>query len=237
MKFFPFLRSGGRGGCRLLAIALVCCWQLWAMPAIATNLSDLPAAPEAHVVDNASILSLSTEGQINSSLKDLQSQVGQEVYIVTVRGLDYDETSQSFTEKLFQAWFPEPSDQAKTTLLLIDSQTDDTGIVTGPAVKSVMSDAIATSVAKETVLVPLKFGNRYNQSMLDANERLVTVLSGKADPGAPDMKETVNVESTFATPEETEQSNATVWVIVLLVLATAIPMATYYLYLYLGNRS
>jgi uncharacterized protein len=220
----------------LITLILILCLQLIALPAIATNLYDLPEAPETHVIDNASILSLSTEGQINGALKDLQKQSGQDVYMVTIRGLDYGETSQSFTQKLFDTWFPEPADQAKTTLLLIDTQTDNTGIITGSEVKPILSDAIAESIAKETILAPLKQGNRYNQAMLDANSRLVTVLSGQDDPGAPEIKSTINVESTFATPEETQASNAILWVIVLLVLATAIPMATYYLYLYLGNR-
>ena len=46
----------------------------------------------------------------------------------------------------------------------------------------------------------------------------------------------MNVEGNFASREETEEGNGFTWVIVLLVLSTVIPMATYYAYIYLGNR-
>ncbi|MFN9317428.1 MAG: YgcG family protein, partial [Microcystis sp.] len=44
-----------------------------------------------------------------------------------------------------------------------------------------------------------------------------------------------NIESTFTTAEETDDKNATIWVIVLLVLATVIPMVTYFWYAGFGR--
>ena len=61
------------------------------------------------------------------------------------------------------------------------------------------------------------------------------MLTGNPDPGPPQLKE-IQVEGTFATPEETKESNATVWVIGLLAAATIIPMATYYFYLYIQSQ-
>jgi uncharacterized protein len=93
-----------------------------------------------------------------------------------------------------------------------------------------MSDAIANSVANETVVAPLRQGEKYNQAFLDARDRLVAVLSGKPDPGAPQLAENIAVERTFKSAEETDTNNATVWVVGLLLAATIIPMVTYYLY-------
>ena len=114
--------------------------------------------------------------------------------------------------------------------MVLDKLTNNSAIYTGEKVKAIMPDAIAQSVAQETLQVPLKVGERYNQGFLDASDRLVAVLSGQEDPGAPVVQDTVQVEGTFATPEQTQESNATVWVIGLLIAATVIPMATYFWY-------
>jgi uncharacterized protein len=211
--------------------------QLIALPAIATSLYEIPDLPEnTWVLDEAEILSRTTEGKLSTAFSDLAAQAGLETRIVTIHRLDYEETIQGFTDKLFQRWFPTAADQANQTLLVIDNVTNNTGIRTGEKVKQVMSDAIATSVAQETVLIPLKEGNKYNQAFLGAGDRLVAVLSGQADPGPPEVKDTVMVEGTFATPEKTKESNATVWVFGFLIAATIIPMATYYFYQYMGSR-
>ncbi len=39
------------------------------------------------------------------------------------------------------------------------------------------------------------------------------------------------MEGTFTKAEDTDQENATAWIIGLLIAATVIPMATYYIYL------
>lgn len=218
----------------LLTVLLL---QLCSLPANATNIYDVPDFEEnAHVVDQAEVLSRATEGKINSDFQKVEDSAGQETYIVTVRRLDYEVTIEKFTQDLFKRWFPTPEDQNNVTLLTIDVQTDNTAIVTGAGVKAVMSDAIAESIAKETVLVPLKYGNRYNQAFSDASDRLAIVLSGQEDPGPPVVKDNVNAESNFASREETKEGGGFTWVIVLLVLSTVIPMATYYGYVYLGNR-
>jgi uncharacterized protein len=72
--------------------------------------------------------------------------------------------------------------------------------------------------------------------LLGASDRLAAVLSGRPDPGPPTLTDNVQVEGTFATPEQTKESNATVWVIGFLVVATVVPMATYYFYLFLQSR-
>ncbi|HEY9618623.1 MAG TPA: TPM domain-containing protein [Microcoleaceae cyanobacterium] len=204
---------------------------LFATPASATGVYEIPPlAPDTWVLDKAEILSRITEGKITSDLKQLAQQTGYEVRIVSIHRLDYEETAQSFADQLFEKWFPTPDAQANQVLLVIDNVTDNTGIRTGAEVKSVMPDAIAESVAHETVLVPLKEGNKYNQAFTDASDRLVAVLSGQPDPGPPVVKDNVQVEGTFATPEDTKSSNATAWVIGILAVATIVPMVTYYWY-------
>ena len=203
-----------------------------AVPALATGVYNMPnLTSDTWIVDEADLISRFNEGRIANAFDELAKDTGNEVRIVTVRRLDYGETPESFTKDLFEKWFPSKEAQANQTLLMIDSVTNGTAIITGDKVKSTMSDDIAQSVASETVLVPLRKGNKYNQAFLDAQERLVTVLSGQPDPGPPEVTDEVQVEGTFTKAEETDQGNATIWVVGLLIAATVIPMATYYIYL------
>ena len=215
----------------LPVIALILTTQLVVAPAQATSLYEVPDFPtDSQVLDLANILSRFSEGKITESFTDLKAKTGQEVRFVTIRGLDYEETIESFTEKLFKQWFVTSDAQANQTLMVLDKLTNNSAIYAGEQAKAIVPDAIAQSVAQETLQVPLKIGERYNQGFLDASDRLVAVLSGQEDPGPPVVKDSVQVEGTFATPEETQESNATVWVIGLLIAATVIPMATYFWY-------
>ncbi|HIK28363.1 MAG TPA: TPM domain-containing protein [Oscillatoriaceae cyanobacterium M7585_C2015_266] len=190
----------------------------------------LQAGDQTWVIDKDEVLSRATEGQISKALEKLAEKTGNEVRFVTIHRLDYGETTQSFTDKLFEKWFPTPEAQANQTLLVLDTMTNTAGIRTGEKVKTLLSDALASSVANETLLVPLKQGDKYNQAFLDACARLVAVLSGQPDPGAPQIAETLNVESTFKSSEETDRNSSAVIVIVLLIAATVIPMVTYFWY-------
>lgn len=182
------------------------------------------------LVDKADVFSVVNANQISGSLEKLAINTGREVRMVTVRRLDYGETAQTFADKLFEKWFPTEEAQANQVLLVLDTVTNTTGIKTGSAIKPLMSDEIARSVASETVVAPLRQGNKYNQAFSDGRDRLVAILSGKEDPGPPKIVSKVDAESRFAKAEETKASNATVWVVGLLIAATVIPMVTYYMY-------
>lgn len=208
------------------------------LPAQATGVYDLPslsAGSPTWVVDSADAISFANESKLNSDLKKLATQTGNEVRLVIIRRLDYGETIESFADKLFSQWYPTAEAQANQTLLVVDTLTNSTTIVRGTKVQPLLSAEIADSVVSETVAIPLREGAKYNQAFLDASSRLSAVLSGQPDPGPPAARE-INIESTFASAEETDDANATLWVIVLLVLATAIPMATYFWYVGLPGK-
>jgi uncharacterized protein len=225
----------------VLSLALmILAVQLVALPASAVGIYEMPSSPpETPLLDQADVVSRLNEGKITKELEDLSKKTGKEVRFVIIRRLDYDENPTGFTNKLFEKWFPTPEAQANQTLLVLDKVTNQAAIRTGDKVKALMPDAIAESVAQETLLLPLVKGDNYNQAFLDASDRLVAVLSGRPDPGPPQVVDNVRVEGTFATAEKTEQERGSslVWVIGLLVAATVIPMATYYFYLYLQSQA
>jgi uncharacterized protein len=218
----------------MLAIALfVIATQMLTLPAQATGVYEIPnlsPGDRTWVIDKGEILSRISEGNISSVLDNLEKETGKEVRFVTIHRFDYGETAASFAEKLFQKWFPTPEAQANQIVLVLDTVTNNTAIRTGEGVKSLLSDDIAKSVADETVQVPLRQGNKYNEAFLAAGDRIAAVISGQPDPGPPQVVDNVQVEGTFKRAEETDTGNATLIVVVLLVLATVIPMVTYFWY-------
>ncbi len=209
--------------------------QLSILPAQATALYEVPtvaAGVPTWIVDKADILSLSTKGKVKGTLEQLAQQTGKEVRFVTIHRLDYGETIQTFTDKLFKKWFPDADLQANQTLIVLDNVTNTIGIQSGEAVKSTLTEPIAKSIVTETMQVPLRDGNKYNQSFDDAATRLNAVLSGQPDPGPPVIKSAPEVGRTYLKAEETEanRSNFLIIVIGLLIAATVIPMATWWWY-------
>ncbi|NJN87170.1 MAG: YgcG family protein [Leptolyngbyaceae cyanobacterium SL_7_1] len=240
MSQFPrsFTRSIALRGLFIFLSGLLLAAQVGVLPAAATGVYDLPSTvnDSLWVVDEADTLSRLTEVNLSQTLKSLATKTGNQVRLVTLHRLDYGETVESFADKLFTQWFPTAEDQAEQTLLVLDNVTNTAAIRSGATSQSQLSEDVATSVAQETLLAPIRAGNKYNQAFTDATSRLVAVLSGEPDPGPPVVEEIVQTEGTFATAEETKESNAMVWVIGLLAAATIIPMATYYFYQFMQSR-
>ncbi len=222
--------------CWLAIAAVVLTSQLFAAPAHATGVYQIPPLPAKNapwILDQAEIISRVNESSLSSELDKLAKATGNEVRFVTLHRLDYGETAQSFAEKLFEKWFPDAEAQANQTVIVLDEVTNNAGIRVGSETQALLTEEIAESVVGETLQAPLRQGDRYNQALIDVKDRLVAVLSGNPDPGPPVVQNTVQVEGTFASAEETEEQKgvSTVWVIGLLIAATVIPMATYYLYI------
>lgn len=208
----------------------------WGSPgaaALATGVYDLPVLSNGaptYVVDQAESISLANENRLNGDLKKLAQTSGQEVRFVVIRRLDFGVTIDDFVDNLFQRWYPEPASQAKQTLVVLDTLTNSTALRRGEDAAVLLTADIVDSLLRETLAFPLKDGAKYNQALLAADKRLRAVLSGQPDPGPPTVAE-VSLAGTFTTAEETDDTSATVWVVVLLGLATLIPMVTYFWYM------
>lgn len=207
-------------------------------PAWATGVYDLPilgTGSSTYLIDQADVVSLANENRLNGDLKKLAQNTGQETRFVVIRRLDFDTDIDQFADDLFQRWYPDAEAQNNQTLLVLDTLTNSVALRRGAEAQSLITDEIADSIVRETVAVPLKDGAKYNQALIDADKRLSAVLSGATDPGPPAVQ-AINLEGTFATAEETDDKSATIWVVVLLALATLIPMVTYFWYVGLPGR-
>lgn len=214
----------------LCAIALLVVTS--AAPALATGVYDLdsPNTEDIWVIDQANEVSLATQNKLSGQFKELAKATGQELRMVAIRRLDYGETINSFADEVFTSWYPDAEAQANQTLLVMDTLTNTTAIRRGTAAAELIESKVASSVVNDTVGFNLRKGNKYNQALLDASDRLVAVLSGQEDPGPPAMEEEIQVEGTFTKAEDTDAGFAWTWVIIFLVVATVVPMVTYFWY-------
>lgn len=224
-------------GSWLVALALLLNLAV-AEPAQATGVYQMPPLSEkTWIIDDAGVLSRINEGRITDKFKALSEETGNQIRMVTIHRLDYGETPMSFASGLLEKWFPAPESQMNQTILVLDDVTNEAALKIGEASATLLTEEIANSVTQDTIGIPLRQASKYNQALVDASDRLVAVLSGEADPGAPEDTASFEIESTFASAEETDEnrSNATIIVVGFLIAATIIPMATYYFYLSMGG--
>jgi uncharacterized protein len=220
---------------KLLAIALftlAIAFQVFTTNAIAVEVYDIPELPTGDrtwIQDMAKVLSSSTEGAVETKIDEIAKKTDFQVRLLTVRRIDFGQPTQEFTDLVFDKWFTTPESKADRVLIVFATEDHRTAIATGNRVKSVVPDAIATSIANETMLFPAQRSN-YNQAAIDGINRLAAVLAGEPDPGPPKVAEVALPQSgsNFKTAEETDGSSSTIVVVGLLIAATVIPMVTYF---------
>ena len=217
----------------MLILAITCL----ATSASATGLLDLPDfdADKVWVVDTADAISNANESKLTNTFEELADQTGQEVRMVAIRRLDYGETVDSLADKIFQDWYPNAEAKANQTLIVLDTLTNNAAIRSGNSAQNLIGEEAAESIINDTMGYNIRNGNKYNQAFNEAGDRLVAILSGQEDPGPPVMEDDIQIEGTFTKAEDTDDSSATIWVIGFLIVATVIPMATYYWYVGFGN--
>jgi uncharacterized protein len=115
-------------------------------------------------------------------------------------------------------------------LLLIESQNNSAAVVASSDLRGQLPSELLSSTAISTMGLPLREGARYRQASLDALDRLGVVLDGGEDPGPPQLMERLPIETNIPTREETQSSNALLWVVVLLVAGTLVPMITWWVF-------
>jgi len=169
-----------KGVSRLLIgiLVLLLAWMN-PQPAQATGVYQMPVVKSGEatwVLDKGDVISRLNEGKLSNQLSELAQETGNEVRLVTIRRLDYGETIESFTQDLFEKWFPTAEEQSHQVLLVLDVVTNNSAIRTGEGTEDLLSQEMAESVSSETIQVPLRNGDRYNRAFLAAGDRLTTIF-------------------------------------------------------------
>lgn len=217
---------------RPVAGLLACLFSLLlaAAPAWALSAASLPLGlPQDAVLDRSEVLSRSATGEISRALEQLADE-GIEARLITVPRLDYGLGLEQLGQQLLEQWQGDVRDR-QLLLLLIDTQTNGAAVVASPEVADTLGPSLLRSTARTTLAQPLRDGSRYRQASLEALHRLEAVLQGEVDPGEVTDVEVVNPSRTnVPSREETAASKAWVWITVLLVVGTIVPMATWWVF-------
>ncbi|MFP4300294.1 MAG: photosystem II repair protein Psb32 [Spirulinaceae cyanobacterium] len=222
-----------------LSLAAIASVFIFATPALATGVYDLPVVNSGDnlwIIDQAGAISLDNENNLSADLQNLAVDQGQEVRVAVIRRLNYDDTIDSFADKLFDRWFPTPEAKANQTLLVLDTLTNNGALRRGETAATFVPDDVVDSLLKDNLGIPIRKGNKYNEALISVGDRLIALLSGQDDPGAPKVQDNFDVESNFVKAGEGDTQNSLVWVIGLLIAATVIPMVTYFAYIGLPGR-
>nr|WP_255476880.1 TPM domain-containing protein [Synechococcus sp. A15-60] len=198
---------------------------------MAVSAQDFPAAPpEDAVVDSADVLSRASRNEITARLQELD-QFHVDARLVTVRRLDYGLSLPAFGEELLGRWEAGTGQTDRPLLIFLEeTQSKQAAVVASPALLEQLPESLLRSTGRTTMSQPLRDGDRFRQATLDGVERIETVLNGGEDPGPPVQVERVALPTNVPTAEETQESNAFTWVVVLLVVGTIVPMATWWIF-------
>ena len=215
-------------------LAMVLALWLPVHPVLAAAITDLPSEPPPeHVLDQASVLSRASRGEIERLLGDFEAD-RVDARLVTVDRLDYGLSLNDLGRQLLQTWTDGAPVEGTTTparlLMLVDTQTRATALVASSSLERQLPNSLLRSTARTTMALPLRSGEGYRQAIVDGLQRLSTVLRGGEDPGEPELQDTAAVVSNVPTREETASSNAFTWVVVLLIAGNVVPMLTWWVF-------
>jgi uncharacterized protein len=200
-----------------------------AAPALAVSASAFgDTSPQERVLDQAGVLSRAASADVTRQLEALAAEQV-DAHLITLKQLDYGLSLSQLGQDLLDLW--QPSAEGKGQLLfLIDAQTNAAVVVASPSLSGQLSINLLRSTARTTMTAPIREGARFRQASLDGIERITTVLQGGEDPGEPVVAQVISPASNVPSQEQTESSNAFTWVVVLLVVGTVVPMATWWVF-------
>lgn len=214
-----------------LLIAASLCFFLAVPAGFALSPQDLPAQPpDKAVLDSADVLSRAGKNEIETRLNQLESSKV-DARVITVRKLDYGLSLTGFGEELVERWSNNDNTSERPLILFLEeTQNKQAAIVVSAELSDQLPDALLRSTARTTMSQPMRDGERFRQASMDGIERIAVVLNGGEDPGPPIQIERTALPTNVPTVEETSESNAFTWVIVLLVVGTIVPMATWWVF-------
>ena len=214
-----------------LLIAASLCFFLAVPAGFALSPQDLPAQPpDKAVLDSADVLSRAGKNEIETRLNQLESSKV-DARVITLRKLDYGLSLTGFGEELVERWSNNDNTSERPFILFLEeTQNKQAAVVVSTELSDQLPDALLRSTARTTMSQPMRDGERFRQASMDGIERIAVVLNGGEDPGPPIQIERTALPTNVPTVEETSESNAFTWVIVLLVVGTIVPMATWWVF-------
>jgi len=212
-------------------LSAVFCLLLAVPAAVAVSAQDFPLSlPEEVVLDSGDVLSRASRNEISKRLQELD-QFHVDARLVTLRRLDYGLSLSAFGDELLDRWSEESNLTDRPLLIFLEeTQSKQATVVAAKELLDQLPESLLRSTGRTTMGQPLRDGDRFRQATLDGVSRIEVVLNGGEDPGPPVQLELASNSTNIPTAEDTEESNAFTWVVVLLVVGTIVPMATWWIF-------
>jgi len=193
---------------------------------------DILAADEPKAtfyLDDAGVLSRTARNEIENKLSSLAERTGYRLTVATTRKLEFDPDVFSLTEKIFGKWHKSGGGD-KDGLLLMVTAGKDGALVGGTSFVKAVGDDLIDSIIGDNIPVFTE-EEKFNEAILSSINRIVNVLDGKDDPGAPRKANNAR-KRTYKTKEETDRVKPVTGTIVLtlLLIAFVVPMLQFYGY-------
>lgn len=181
--------------------------------------------PQQNIIDESGNLTKSSVSYIEKSLLKIKETTQIEVYFISVRNLPYGTDPQEYAKNLFEKWGLGDKD----VVVVLVNKLSKAGIFYGSQISG-LTDEIVQSICNETYTLKAK-DEQYSSAALDVNNRLVSILLGKGDPGSP-LSNRVSSSSNFKSAKKTEESRSKYIAIIaiLLVIAFVVPMIQFFYY-------
>lgn len=182
---------------KILLTGLALANLVWGVP-FASAEFEVPAAPNGYVLDQAAVLSESTEAQLQTDLASLQATNSTQMVVVTLTDLQGYEDEQAAL-KIGRAWGVGQEGTDNGLVFLIVPSERVARIEVGYGLEGAITDIQSYQILNTLALPRFAEGN-YDQGTLDAMNALETLARGE----------------TFTLPEEEKSYD---WVLMLLFYA------------------
>eukprot|EP01023_Acetabularia_acetabulum_P042740 TRINITY_DN425_c0_g1_i4.p2 TRINITY_DN425_c0_g1~~TRINITY_DN425_c0_g1_i4.p2 ORF type:complete len:269 (-),score=52.37 TRINITY_DN425_c0_g1_i4:287-1093(-) len=183
-----------------------------------------------YVIDDASVLSRSTKGDLQKRLFQLENNTGYRLEVATTRKLEFETDAFAFGDKVIEGWYPTPEEGDKKGILVVVTSGKDGALTGGKSFMNGVGDELIDSIISTNIPIFTE-EEKYNECILSSVNRIEAVLRGQSDPGAPSRVEAER-KRTYKTKEETGKTKSVTATIVLtlLFIAVVVPMLQYYGY-------
>jgi len=181
--------------------------------------------PESIIIDESGNLTKSSISYIEKNLQKVEDLNGNKIYFVSIRSLPFEKSAIEYAKEIFEKW----NLTQKDVVVVLVNKIAKAGIFFGDEVQG-LTLGNTLSIGEETYTFKAK-EEQYSSAAIDVSNRLVSILSNKADPGAP-ISNLEDNSSKFKSAKATEQkrSKYVAIIIVLLIIAFVVPMVQFFYY-------
>jgi len=150
-------------------------------PSIAISVADVPNPQQINstwVTDMASMLSSTTEAELNQMISELEATNGAEIAVVTVPDTRGASSPKAFATELFNTWGIGKEGADNGVLFLISKGDRRNEIETGYSVEGILTDARLGSILDKKVTPQFKAGS-FDAGVLAGTEAMIGLLNGE----------------------------------------------------------